>query len=142
MAKEAYRDFLQYLIDAGLTDYGAVIPKQLVYDMLGLVVPSTGTWRQFNEIALLELAATDYVRSYLLNEGKYLAGTPSGYRVLLPSENAEQVESYVAQADKKLTRALKLSRNTPRAAADPRADQQEARVLMRQEGIRERLGNA
>jgi hypothetical protein len=52
-----------------------------------------------------------------------------------------QVESYVSQADKKLSRALKLSRNTPRPADNAQADQQEARVLMRQEGIRERFGN-
>jgi hypothetical protein len=139
--QETYRDFLQCLIDEGLTDYGAVIPKQMVYELLGIEVPEVGTQRQFNEIALTELAAVDYVRAYLLNKGKYLAGTTSGYRVLLPSENVVQVESYVSQADKKLSRALKLSRNTPRPADNAQVDQQEARVLMRQEGIRERFGN-
>ena len=142
MAKlDLYRDFLQYLIDEGLTEFGAVIPKQMVYDLLGVEVPATGTQRQFNEIALTELAAIDYVRNHLLNEGKYLAGTTTGYRVLLPSENAIQVESYISQADKKLARALRLSRNTPKPADNLRDEQQEARVLMRQEGIRERFGN-
>ena len=116
MAKlDLYRDFLQYLIDEGLTEYGAVIPKQMVYDLLGVEVPATGTQRQFNEIALTELAAIDYVRNFLLNEGKYLAGTTTGYRV--------------------------LSRSAPKPADNLRDEQQEARVLMRQEGIRERFGN-
>jgi hypothetical protein len=139
---ELHRDFLRYLIDEGLTEYGSVIPKDLVYELLGIEVPQTGTQRQFNEIALTELAAVDYVRNFLLSEGKYLAGTTTGYRVLLPSENAVQVESYISQADKKLSRALKLSRNTPKPADNVRDDQQEARVLMRQEGIRQRFGNA
>lgn len=136
--QDTYRDLLHYLIDEGLTEYGASFPKQLVYDLLGLEVPERGTQKQYSEIALVELAATDYVRNYLLGQGKYLAGTPTGYRVLLPSENAGQIESYVSQADKKLARALKLSRNTPKPAGGERFDQQQARILLRQEGLRTR----
>jgi hypothetical protein len=135
--RDAYKDFLDYLIGDGLTEYGSIIPNELVYQLLKLQVPEVGTMKEFSAISLKVLAATDYVRNYLLGHGKYLLGTPSGYRILMPSENAEQVEAYMSSADGKLNRALKLSRNTPREP-DEKADQIQARILMKKEGIRQR----
>lgn len=131
--RETHRDLYDYLKAEGLLEYGSVIPSSLVHDLLGLEVPAIGTKAQFDRLSLIELAAMDYVRNMLLNSGKYLTGTPSGYRILLPSENAAQVEQYISSADKKLNRALKLCRNTPRSA-DEMPDQIEARILMKQSG--------
>ena len=136
--RETHRDLYDYLKAEGLLEYGSVISSSLVHDFLGLEVPAIGTKAQFDRLSLIELAAMDYVRNMLLNSGKYLTGTPSGYRILLPSENAAQVEQYISSADKKLNRALKLCRNTPRSA-DEMPDQIEARILMKQSGAPRRL---
>lgn len=136
--RETHRDLYDYLKTEGLLEYGSVITSEIVHSVLGIEVPNVGTKAQFDRIALIELAAIDYVRNMLLNSGKYLTGTPSGYRILLPSENAAQVEQYISSADKKLNRALKLCRNTPRAAGEM-PDQIEARILMKQSSAPRRL---
>ena len=138
MANRSKRDRLRDVYDtldgAGLFDFGAVIPRAMVYDLLGMDVPEVASKAVFDRIAMLELQAMDYCRNMLLGHGKYLAGTPSGYRVLLPSENKAQVDAYMESADRKLERALKLSRNSPKASNLP--DQTEARIMMRQKGYR------
>jgi hypothetical protein len=132
--RDRLRDVYDALDQAGLFDFGAVIPRAMVYDLLGLDVPEVASKAVFDRIAMLELQAMDYCRNMLLGHGKYLAGTPSGYRVLLPSENKAQVDSYMESADRKLERALKLSRNSPKASHLP--DQTEARIMMRRKGYR------
>jgi hypothetical protein len=132
--RDRLRDVYDALDRAGLFDFGAAIPRAMVYDLLGLDVPEVASKAVFDRIAMLELQAMDYCRNMLLGDGKYLAGTPSGYRVLLPSENKAQVDSYMESADRKLERALKLSRNSPKASHLP--DQTEARIMMRRKGYR------
>lgn len=132
--RDRLRDVYDALDQAGLFDFGAVIPRAMVYDLLGLDVPEVASKAAFDRIAMLELQAMDYCRNMLLGHGKYLAGTPSGYRVLLPSENKAQVDAYMESADRKLERALKLSRNSPKASHLP--DQTEARIMMRRKGYR------
>lgn len=132
--RDRLRDVYDTLDRAGLFDFGAVIPRGMVYDLLGLDVPEVASKAVFDRIAMLELQAMDYCRNMLLGHGKYLAGTPSGYRVLLPSENKAQVDAYMESADRKLERALKLSRNSPKASHLP--DQTEARIMMRRKGYR------
>jgi hypothetical protein len=83
-----------------------------------------------NKLALIELAAIDYVRNILLGQGKYIGGTTTGYRIFLPSETADQVELYMAQADRKLSRALKLTRSAKRENFKA-PDQTEVRILMK-----------
>lgn len=136
--RDRLRDVYDTLDRAGLFDFGAVIPRGMVYDLLGLDVPDVASKAVFDRIAMLELQAMDYCRNMLLGHGKYLAGTPSGYRVLLPSENKAQVDAYMESADRKLERALKLSRNSPKASHLP--DQTEARIMMRRKGYRHGAG--
>ena len=136
--RDRLRDVYDTLDQAGLFDFGAVIPRGMVYDLLGLDVPEVASKAVFDRIAMLELQAMDYCRNMLLGHGKYLAGTPSGYRVLLPSENKAQVDAYMESADRKLERALKLSRNSPKASHLP--DQTEARIMMRRKGYRHGAG--
>ena len=136
--REKLRDFLDDLYGRGLLEYGESFSKEEVWNLLGINVPEMGTMQQYSAIQLQELAAIDYVRNALLNEGKYLVGTQTGYRVLLPSENHGQVEAYISSADRKLLRALKLSRNTPKEVCKENC-QIEARIAMKRDGIRERI---
>lgn len=137
--REAARDLMQELGDAGLLEFGSVIPREMVHDVLGIVVPDVGTRDQFADIALRELSAIDYCRAKLLDVGKYLAGTDAGYRILLPSENQRQVELYMSSADKKLGRAMKLSKNSP-AMSNTMPAQIEARIHMKRQHHRHRAG--
>ena len=134
MSKPLY----ETLKSVGLLEYGAVISGELVRDILGLQMPEYGTKKQFDEIALAELGAIDYVRNILLGEGKYITSNNGDYRVLLPSENKRQVDLYMGQADKKLRRALKLSRNMP-AVDSCRPDNTSARIMLKRESIRHQL---
>jgi hypothetical protein len=134
---EAKRDLFAALKAAGLLEWGAVIPREFVHEALGLEFPRVGTKAEFDKLALAELSAIDYVREALLNQGKYIAGTPSGYRVLLPSENQDQINLYISAADRKLKRAMKLNRSTP-ALVGASPDQTEARILMKQAGMNPR----
>ena len=137
--RQNYKDLLSALGDAGLLEFGSVIPRQVVHDALGIVIPAVGTREVFASLALKELSAIDYCRSHLLDVGKYLAGTDAGYRILLPSENQKQVELYMSSADKKLGRALKLSKNSP-ALANIKHDQIDARIHMKRQQTRHRSG--
>ena len=131
MSKELYTA----LETKGLLEFGSVILSSFVRETLGIVVPEVGTREVFAAAALEELGAIDYVRRVLLRNGKYLAGHQGDYRILLPSENKRQVEIYMGQADKKLKRALLLSRNSPNVDTAPH-DQSEARIMMKRESIR------
>lgn len=135
---KAGRELLATLSDAGLLGYGAVVPRSVVHDTLGIRVPETAPKRVYDALAVREVSAVDYVRAQLLNAGKFFAETPDGYRVLLPSENVGQIERYIEHADRKLARALKLSRMSP-VNAQNAADQTEARILFKRDGARRRL---
>jgi hypothetical protein len=136
--KDRYRDFFAELESRDLLAYGAEITTETVHALLGIKLPQFGTKSQFDQASLIELAAVDYVRGQLLKVGRYIAGTPSGYRVLLPSENAKQVEMYIDAAQRKLSRAAILSKNTPRQYRD-RHDQVEARIELARSGMRSRF---
>jgi hypothetical protein len=133
--RDAMRGLLTALQERGLTEYGSDIPAELVHEILGIDVPDVAEKSVFDRIAMVELAAIDYCRNVLIGQGKYLQGTPSGYRVLLPSENKAQIDSYMGSADRKLSRALKLSRNTP-AQSEAKLDQTEARIMLKRTGMR------
>lgn len=131
MSKELYEE----LGARGLLEYGSVISGDVVRRIIGVQMPVIGTKRDFDEVALAELSAVDYVRNVLLGRGKYLTGSGGDYRILLPSENKRQVDIYMNQADNKLRRALKLSKNMPSVVK--RHDNTSARIMMKRESIRE-----
>lgn len=131
---DRHRGLLAMLDDAGLLEYGCTFPAAMVREHLGIECPAIGTRQQFNDAALAELSAIDYVRNVLLGRGKYITSDGDTYRVLLPSENQAQIERYISSADHKLRRAQKLSRNTPRAAST--ADHTDARIYMKRESVR------
>ena len=129
--RDAQRGLLEALKKLGLTEHGSVIDASMVHEALGIHHPKMASKAVYDRLAMQELSAIDYCRSALLNEGKYLQGTQTGYRILLPSENKGQIDAYMGSADRKLARALKLSRHTPSAAMHSQ-DQTEARIVMKQ----------
>ena len=138
MSEERKHDgkcLLEWLRQEGLTEYGSVFLGDSVRGVIGLVMPEFGTKKEFDQVALRELSAIDYCRNTLLGEGKYLSQVQGDYRILLPSENARQIEQYISNADSKLRRALKLSRNSP-AMDGGVLDQTSARILMKREGLK------
>lgn len=135
---EAMADFFDELEARGLLDYGAVIEGQLVRELMAIDLPEFGRKADFDRAALAELSAVGYVRDQLLKNGKYLSGTAGGYRVLLPSENARQVDALMESASRKLSRARVLNATTP-AEFQAQVDQQEARISMTRTGMASRF---
>lgn len=131
MSKELYTE----LSNLGLLEYGSVIEGADVRAILGIEYPKVGTKKQFDEVALAELAGIDYVRNILINQGKYIGGERGTYRIFLPSENKKQIERYMLSADRRLRRAHKLSRSTP-ATSYTNADNLSARIMLKRESIR------
>ena len=134
MSKADLKFFASELQQRGLLEYGSVIDTDTVHELLGLQVPDTGTRQQFRRIELAELAAIDHVREQLLKAGKYITGTPSGYRVLLPSENAAQIDLYLSAAARKIRRARLLAQTTP-IEYQPGANQSNVRAEMMQSSL-------
>lgn len=129
-----FLDMFMVLDSEGMFEFGEFTERTMIYELLGLEMPEFASKEVFDRLAMLELAAVDYCRNVLLGRGKYLAGVPGGYRVLLPSENRAQVDAYMHSADRKLLRALKLSRNMPDMQND-QPDQTEARIMMKRKGM-------
>lgn len=129
------KDLLSWLRARGLDEYGSVIMGDDVRAVVGIEYPETASKAVFDSLGLKELSAVDYVRNVLLSEGKYLSAQAGDYRILLPSENARQVDLYMSHADNKLKRAQKLMRNTP--LIDTSApDNTDVRILMKRESIK------
>ena len=125
------KELLTALRERGLLEYGSVIKGEEVRDILGIEYPEVGTKKDFDEVALAELGAVDYVRNILLGEGKFIASHQGDYRILLPSENKRQVDAYMQQADRKLRRARKLSSNTPPAESYTPSANHDVRLAMK-----------
>ena len=135
MSKELFTQ----LLARGLTGYGAEFPATLVHEILGIQYPESASKKVFDDLALRELGAIDYVRNILLGQGKYLESKGDIYRVCLPSENRMYVERYMKSADNKLRRANRLSRNTPQVA-QVAPTQDNARMHLRQTSRRSFAG--
>lgn len=132
--RDSMRGLLTALTERGLTEYGSDIPTALVHEVLEIEMPTYAAKAVYDRLSMLELSAIDYCRNVLLGQGKYLSGTRTGYRILLPSENRGQIDAYMSSADRKLSRALKLSRNSQTEAVVN--DQTEARILLKRSGMR------
>lgn len=131
------KDLLSWLRARRLDEYGSVIMGDDVRAVIGLEYPETASKAVFDSLGLKELSAVDYVRNVLISEGKYLSAQAGDYRILLPSENARQVDLYMSHADNKLKRAQKLMRNTP--PIDTSApDNTDVRILMKRESIKDK----
>lgn len=99
--------------DNNLLDYGSVITEKEVHSVIDVEYPETGTREEYKSLDLLVLSVTDYVRNILLGDGKAFTSVMGDYRIPLPSETIKYIERYMSSADKKLRRALKLSKNAP-----------------------------
>ena len=146
----AGKSLLEYLRLRGLDEYGSVIPTDVIREVIGATIPGIDSVEDCRDrlsakllIAaardadLKVLGATTYVRNVLLKEGKYLRQDGSNYRILLPSENMEQVERYQNSAMRKDKCALILYRNTKEMETQHR-DHTESRIMMRMESRQNR----
>lgn len=95
-------------------NFGSIITAAYIRDIAGIVIPERGTFKEFQQAQLNELQFISAVRDNLLNKGMYLKREGEQYRVLLPSENAEQCKRMNASADRKYTRAILLEKLTPK----------------------------
>lgn len=127
---------IEWFYKNGHADYGAIVKRSDVLDFLGITVPEMGTKKEFDAIALAEVDAMQSVRDTLLREGKYIKQDGEFYRVLLPSQNKEQVEAFMRAADRKLKRAVMLSKTTPAEHMDVH-DNAGTRARMKRESIRD-----
>ena len=130
------REAYEFLLDEGFLEYGSVIGGDIIREAFG--IPEIYYPAMRSEIVgqeLAELSAIGYIRDRLLNLGRYIKGERDKYRVLLPSENAGQILSYMESADRKLKRAIKLNKNTP--AEYKIHTNEEVRIFMKCEHIRE-----
>jgi len=128
------------LEDDGWIEYGKTIPREVIFEAFGVEEIEYPAMRyEIKQQELEELAVTSFMRDKLLNRGMYLKGGINSYRILLPSENAGQVLSYMHSADRKLKRALKLNKNTP--AGHKIHSQDEVRIFMKQESIKHQKEN-
>jgi hypothetical protein len=121
----------------GLLEYGSHISGELVRRIVGLEMPELGRKEDFDAVALAELSAIDQVREILLGEGKYIIGTRDGYRILLPSENRDQIDRYLGHAQNKIRRARKLERCSP-PMTNGKPDQTSARLSMIEQAFKKR----
>ncbi len=129
-------DIYSILEEEGYFEYGATIEGQTLRESFDIEeVEYPALKREIDKQQLEELSVTDYIRNKLLNEGKYFKQVRDHYRVLLPSENAAQVLSYMNSADNKLKRGLKLNKNTPSQYKINQND--EVRAIMKQSNIKE-----
>jgi len=134
------KELFKSLQDRRLIEFGSVIKGDTVREILGIEYPEYGKKEDFDSVALRELSAIDYIRNILLGMGMYLGSNGGDYRIFLPSENKRQVDQYMAQADRKLRRALKLSRNMPKTEQYVQ-DNTTARIIMKRESIRSNAAN-
>jgi len=100
----------------GYFEFGGVISNELFRMFFAIdEIEYPAMRKEIENQQLSELSAADFCRNKLLNEGKYFKKIGDTYRVLLPSENAQQVLSYMRTADAKLKRGIKLNDRTPTA---------------------------
>jgi len=130
-------EILEALRAIGKLEYGAVITGDEFRDICGIKTILRGTKEDFDSLALAELTFANLIRDKLLNEGKYFKQNKGNYRVLLPSENQEQVISFMQSADNKLKRGMKLDKNTPTEYKIN--DNNLIRMAMKQESIKRRI---
>jgi hypothetical protein len=74
-----------------------------------------GIRRALEEDSLVQLHILDWLRNKLLDRGMYLKQQSNSVRVLLPSENMEQVGKYFDGGMKKFRRAERLLATTSRS---------------------------
>lgn len=125
---------VEWFRENGFDEYGGVVLRAELLEFAGIEIPEVGTKKDFDKAALAEVEIVQYLRNILLREGKYLKQDGDFYRILLPSQNAQQVESYMRTADKKLRRATLLLKNTP--SDHQPADDTNVRLFMKRDSIK------
>lgn len=136
MSKVSAKNLLEWFRENNRDAHGSTVSGIDVRAVLNLRMPELGTKSEFDSIALKELSAIDYVRNVLLDEGKYLKQDGDGYRILLPSENAVQINNFMLSANRKLRRAHRLSKSS-QVEPSKTSMNTEARMAVQRQAIME-----
>jgi len=115
------KDIFKIMQENKLFDYGNIIKQSEIHDIFSIKVPDVGTFKDFQDVQLLELGCIGFIREQLIKEGKYIKKEGTNYRVLLPSENAKQADEMYNQAKRKYTRADKLISCMPKELRENKA---------------------
>ena len=94
MTNKDKRTIVRQMRDAGMLEYGFVISGSQFRSIFDIILPVSGTKKDFDMVSLEEMIYSSFIRDMLLNEGKYFKSEKDNYRVLLPSENEAQVIAY------------------------------------------------
>lgn len=97
----------------GCFEYGGTFTREEVIGLLRVKYIKKGTRADFQTMDLAELAGVGYIRNVLINQGKWIKLTGDHYRVLTPSENADQIESFLSRGRRAFNKANKLAKSTP-----------------------------
>ena len=110
---------------AEMLGYGKIIPTDELMRCFGFTFTSLEDLEQMAMKDALEIADREKVEAaglgifvchWLIEHGRYLKKVHKNYRVLMPSENQGQADSYLRSAKKKQARALKLLKTVPKQA--------------------------
>ena len=80
--------------------------------MLNMDIESVFKLKEIDDLAELSISGT--VREILQDDGKQLRKSGNNYRVALPSENEYIAQRYRSKAAKAISRAKRLTDNTPK----------------------------
>lgn len=118
-------------------EYGATFSRARVLSIMGIEDIEFGTQKEFQEQELAELSGIGYVRNILINEGKWIVRKGNTYRVLQPSENGSQIDSFMRSGSSAYLKASKLAKSTePKYLVEH--DQLAAKIQSRRKAARDK----
>ena len=132
---DTHKELYSHLNSHGLLEYGSAIKSEMVCDIIGIHYPEHASKQVYDRLSLIEMSAIDYVRNILLDNGKYITQVKGDYRILLPSENAKQIASYITASGNKLDRAARLLSSMPEGDF-PDKNKLATRMLMKRDSLR------
>ena len=100
------------LHDNAELEYGATFSRKRVLSIMGIESVEIGTQKDFQEQELAELAGVGHIRNILINQGKWIVRKGNTYRVLHPSENGSQIDSFMRSGSSAYLKASKLAKST------------------------------
>lgn len=135
--KSVNETLYETLHDSGELEYGSTVKRARVLEIMGIEEVKFGTQKDFQAQELAELKGVGYIRSILINQGKWIIRKSDTYRVLQPSENEGQIESFARSGNNAYNKAMKLSKSTPPEYMREN-DQTAAKIQMRQKAAKDK----
>jgi hypothetical protein len=113
--KSIEKTLYETLLNSSELEYGSTFKRSRVLDIMGIEDIEFGTQKEFQVQELAELSGIGYMRNILINQGKWIIRKGETYRILHPSENSSQIDSFMRSGSNAYLKASKLAKST-----DPR----------------------